>query len=241
MNAKRKSVEGIVYSVMDSLDPTGQNSQFYKDKFAKMNDTQFMQFFKQDFPLKFQTKLFEIEPTMQQISDTLDMIKVPMTEVMNEPFEYRRPDGKPVRSEEALIIYCPIRKTKQFLAKKNSMSTNISKRDMKSGLLQDVDKNGNTSDREMESLGVMGLDATMKELATYRADSMDAKGEFYAEINTTGMVRQSDVEVKTSDSLARNELNVYFLGAGLNSNLINEGDYLQYTLSGKERKTERES
>ena len=104
-----------------------------------------------------------------------------------------------------------------------------------------LDKNCNTSDREMESLAVMGLDASMKELATYRADSMNAKDEFYSMINTTGMVRQSDVDVETSDSLARNELNVYLLGAALNSNLINEGNYLRHTLTSRGRKTERES
>ena len=241
MFKKRKEVEEMVYKVMDLLDPTKQNSQFYKAKFAKMNDKQFMNFFSQDFPLKFQTRLFEIEPSMKQISDTLDYIHVPMIEQMNLPFEYRAKDGTPVKSDDALILYVPIRKVKQFLSKKNSMSTNISNRDMKSGLLQTVDKNGNTSDREMESLAVMGLDASMKELATYRAESMNAKDEFYSMINTTGMVRQSDVDVETSDSLARNELNVYLLGAGLNSNLINEGNYLRHTLTSRGRKTERES
>ena len=241
MFKKRKEVEELVYKVMDILDPTQQNSQFYKAKFAKMNDKQFIKFFSQDFPLKFQMRLFEIEPTMKQISDALDYIHIPMIEQMNLPFEYRSKDGTPVKSDDALILYVPIRKVKQFLSKKNSMSTNISNRDMKSGLLQTVDKNGNTSDREMESLAVMGLDASMKELATYRADSMNAKDEFYSMINTTGMVRQSDVDVETSDSLARNELNVYLLGAALNSNLINEGNYLRHTLTSRGRKTERES
>ena len=241
MFKKRKEVEEQVYKVMDILDPTKQNSQFYKAKFAKMNDKQFIKFFSQDFPLKFQIRLFEIEPTMKQISDALDYIHIPMIEQMNLPFEYRDKNGTPVKSDDALILYVPIRKVKQFLSKKNSMSTNISNRDMKSGLLQTVDKNGNTSDREMESLAVMGLDASMKELATYRADSMNAKDEFYSMINTTGMVRQSDIDVETSDSLARNELNVYLLGAGLNSNLINEGNYLRHTLTSKGRKTERES
>ena len=241
MFKKRKEVEELVYKVMDILDPTQQNSQFYKAKFAKMNDKQFIKFFSQDFPLKFQIRLFEIEPTMKQISDALDYIHIPMIEQMNLPFEYSSFVCIPVKSDDALILYVPIRKVKQFLSKKNSMSTNISNRDMKSGLLQTVDKNGNTSDREMESLAVMGLDASMKELATYRADSMNAKDEFYSMINTTGMVRQSDVDVETSDSLARNELNVYLLGAALNSNLINEGNYLRHTLTSRGRKTERES
>ena len=42
MFKKRKEVEEMVYKVMDLLDPTKQNSQFYKAKFAKMNDKQFL-------------------------------------------------------------------------------------------------------------------------------------------------------------------------------------------------------
>lgn len=240
MFKKRQEVELLIYKVLDTLDPTGQNSQFYKSKFAKMSDKDFLDFFKQDFTVKFQTKLFEIEPKIGQIYKALQILNVPMDEKINMPFLYRNKDGVPVKSQDALVVYVPIKKMKQFLSKKNSMSTNISKRDMKTGLLLDVDKNGNTSDREMESLAVMGLDETMKELSTYRADSMNAKTEFYNTIGTTGMVYQKDIKVTQDDSLARNELNVFLLGSGLNSNLINEGDYLLYTLKNKQRKTIRE-
>ena len=64
MFKKRKECEEIVYKVMDILDPSGENSSFYKKKFAKLNDKEFIKFFEQDFPLKFQTKLFEIEPNL---------------------------------------------------------------------------------------------------------------------------------------------------------------------------------
>jgi hypothetical protein len=236
----RKEVEELVYKTLDIVDPTEQNSAFYKAKFAKMTDDEFMQFFKQDFAIKFQMKLFEIEPKINQISKALDNIGVPLMEKINLPFIYKNKDGVPVKSEEALVIYNPMKKMKQFISKKNSMSTNISKRDMKTGLLLDIDKNGNTSDREMECLAVMGLDATINELSTYRADAMEAKTEFYNTINTTGMVSQKDIKVSKDDSLSRNLLNTYLIGAGLNSNLINEEDYLLYTLKGKERKTQRE-
>lgn len=236
----RKEVEELIYKTLDAVDPTEQNSSFYKEKFAKMTDTEFMQFFQQDFSVKFQMKLFEIEPKMSQIKKGLDVLKVPLMEKLNLPFVYKNIQGVPVKSEEALVIYVPIKKMKQFISKKNSMSTNISKRDMKTGLLLDIDKNGNTSDREMECLAVMGLDNTIKELSTYRADSMEAKTEFYNSINTTGMVSQKDIKVGKDDSLSRNLLNTYLLGAVLNSNLVNEEDYLPYTLKDKERKTQRE-
>ena len=62
------------------MDPTGQNTEFYKHKFAKMNDNEFYNFFKQDFPLKFQTKIFEIDPKAGDIIKALDHIGVPVTD-----------------------------------------------------------------------------------------------------------------------------------------------------------------
>lgn len=238
----RKEVEETVYKFLDILDKTEQNSAFYKDKFAKMDDKEFLKFFEQDFTIKFQTKLFEVEPKITDIKKALDYIGVPLTEQINMPFLYMTEDGKSVRTlYEALVIYIPIKKMKQFISKKNSMSTNISKRDMNTGLLLDVDKNGNTSDREMECLAVMGCNYTIKELATYRADSMEAKSEFYNSINTTGMVAQKDIPVSIDDSLSRNLLNTYLIGSLINSNLVNEEDYLPITLKDKQRRTQRES
>lgn len=241
MNKARKQVEELIYKTLDTLDPTEQNSDFYKEKFAKMNDKEFMDFFKQDFSIKFQTRLFEVEPKMDQIVKALDNLKVPLMEKITMPFLYKNKAGDPVSTNyEALVIYSPMKKVKQFIAKKNSMSTNISKRDMKSGLLLDVDKNGNTSSREMECLAVMDCPETIRELSTYRADAMNAKSEFYGMINTVGMVSQSDVDVTVDDSLSRNLLNSYLLGALINSNLVNEEDYLPSTLKSKERKTQRQ-
>ena len=38
MFAARKKVEERVYKVLDILDPTHKNSDFYKQKFARYND-----------------------------------------------------------------------------------------------------------------------------------------------------------------------------------------------------------
>jgi hypothetical protein len=103
-----------------------------------MNDKQFHDFFKQDFPLKFQMKIFEIEPKMDQIVAALKIIGVPLMENISLGFLYTNEKGEPVETiNEALVVYSNMKKVKQFIAKKNSMSTNISKRDMKSGFLLD--------------------------------------------------------------------------------------------------------
>ena len=110
---------------------------------------------------------------------------------------------------------------------------------MKTGLLTGVDKNGKTSDREMESLAVAGLDATINEFSKYRADSMNAKNELYNLININGTVTQKEVPVDIDDSLSKNLLNTYLIGSGFNSNLINQGYYLPYTIKNKQKKIER--
>ena len=161
------------------------------------------------------------------------------------PFIYTDKDGRPVKTNyEALVVYVPLKKMKQFLAKKNSMSINTDDRNMKSGRLINKDKNGNTSDREMECLAVMSLPYTMREMSTYRADTVKAKDEFYSTIAEKHMVSLNDVEVAKTDSMARNTLNVYLIGAGVMSNLITVKDsyMLPYTADVKNsNKVRRES
>lgn len=231
----RSKCEKRIYDVMNKLDPTGQNTEFYKKKFAKMSDQQFYEFFKQDFPLKFQTKVFEIDPRIEDIIDTLqNILKVPVTEELNMPFLYKNKDGVPVKSKEVLVVYLPLKRLKQMVQKKTGFSVNIDKRDYRTGLLIDTDKNGNSTDREFESLVVYGLDETLSELATYRADAMNAKSKFYAEVNTKGMVSQKEVEVENEDSIAKNLISSYLLGCHINSNLVNMDCYLPRTLKRKE-------
>ena len=226
MNKKsRLKVEEKIYKVMDILDTTGQNTEYYKTKFASMSDKEFYEFFDQDFPLKFQTKVFEIDPKITQITKALDIIGVPVEEKVTMPFLYKNKDGVPVKTQPVLVVYLPLKRLKQMVIKKTGFSVDISKRDYRTGLLIDTDKNGNSTDREFESLAVLGLDNTMKELATVRADAMGAKSEFYNQINTTGMVSLKDVDIKNSDSIARNLISAYLLGAHIQSNLINT-DYL---------------
>lgn len=241
MTAQRKKAEALICAYFDQVDKTKQNGDYYRRLFAKMSDAEFKKFVSKQLPFKFQPKPFEVEPTLQDAVDGLDVLKVPLLEKCYLPYLYTNKEGQPITTKPAMVVYIHLKKMKQFITKKNSMSTNIDERDMKTGLLVSFDKNGKSSDREFESLAIMGLDNTIEELARTRADSMRAKDAAYNTITTLGKVSKDDVPLDQDDSLSKNLLNVYMLSCGLNSNLVNQDLYLPKTLKDKKRKVERET
>jgi hypothetical protein len=241
MNAARKKAESLLYRVMDKLDPTGQNSAFYKKKFAAMSDGEFKRFMSRPFPIVFQYKLFEVEPFPTDIVKALKELKVPLIEKVNLPYLYKNSKGEPVESMQCIVGPLPIKKMKQFQSKKTGWSTNINSRDMRTGLLINHDKNGNTSDREFEALAVSSLDQTAMELLGPRADEMNSKNIMYSTITTLGKVSLKDLPKDPADSLSRNMLDAYLIGSCFKSNLITNDYHLQQTLKDSGKKITRES
>lgn len=236
---QRQEIESLIYSVFDTLDNTKTNSEHYKKLFAKMDDKGFEKFISLRFPYRFHVTPFKIEPTMDDVKKACDKLGVPLFEKLNLPYLYENENGEPVTSMECLVGYVHLKKVQQFITKKNSMSIDISQRDMKTGLLTGFDKNGKTTDREMESLAALGLEDTMREFAKPKADSMKSKNAMYNTINTTGMVSLEDLPDEIDDSLAKNLLNTYLLGAHINSNLINQEYHLPYTLKNKQKQIQK--
>lgn len=240
MTPQRKKAEELIYKVLDKLDKKEYNSSYYKALFAKMSDAEFLKFCKRPLPFRFHTKPFEIEPKMYEIEEALKVLGVPLLEKVALPYLYMDKDGNPVWSKEALVIYIHIKKMKQFITKKNSTPSSIDNRDMKSGLLVSHDKGGKTSDREMEALAVMGLEKTMKEMSTWRADYMDAKSSAYQTISTLGKISEDDIPIDSKDSIAKNTLNAYMVSSLINTNILNQDYMLPKTISGKTSKVQRE-
>lgn len=240
MTPQRKKAEELVYSVMDKLDKEGYNTSYYKELFSSMDDKQFLDFCKRKLPFRFHTKPFVVEPKMYDIEDALKVLNVPLLEKVALPYLYTDKDGNPVWSKEAMVIYIHIKKMKQFITKKNSTPSTIDNRDMKTGLLVSFDKGGRTSDREMEALAVMGLDHTMDEFSTWRADYMNAKSVGYQTISTLGKINKNDIPIDEDDSIAKNTLNAYMVSSLLNTNILNKDYMLPKTLSDKKPKVTRE-
>ncbi|MGL5750468.1 MAG: hypothetical protein ACRCXT_08080 [Paraclostridium sp.] len=232
---QRKDIETLIYTIFDTIDKTKTNSDHYKEIFSKMNNDDFYKFISLKFPYRFHVTPFKIEPSMEDCVKACNMLGVPLMEKITLPYLYTNKDGVPVNTKECMVGYIHLKKVQQFITKKNSMSIDISQRDMKTGLLTGFDKNGKMSDREMESLAILGLDNTMKEFTKPRADAMNAKNAMYNTINTTGMVKLDDIDIDPDDSLSKNLFNTYLIGSHLKSNIISEDYHLPYTLKNKQK------
>jgi hypothetical protein len=192
MNEQRLKAERLIYQVFDAIDPEGTNSDFWKEEFSKMSDEKFKKYISGNFPFYYQTGAFK-EPSMEQINNGLKVLNVPLLEPIYMPYKYKDKDGNPIKSKECLVIYTHIKRMKQLLTKKNGMSIDTKTRDMKTGLLTGIDKNGKESDHEFESLALSGLYNTMKEFSRSRADSMEDKSVMNNEIKMLGKVSLKDL------------------------------------------------
>lgn len=235
MKNKIKQAKQLILDVFDAADTSGENSERYAQMFATMSDEEFYNMCKRRLPFRMEQKLFKIEPTMTDIFNAFKVLDKPLIERIRLPYLYRNEDGEAIDAQESLVIYVHLKRMKQMLVEKNSTAMEINKRDM-AGMLVGSDKGGKQTDREFESLAAMGLEFTMDEFARPRADAMKAKAEMYNNIASQGFVRQSDLTVEKDDSLAKNMLNVYLLGANIKSNLVDQDYLTPYTIRNRQRK-----
>lgn len=237
---QRQEAESLIYRVLDTADKTKTNSDYYRKLFSDMSDDEFEKFFKRRLPLRFHQEVFKVEPKMYDIVEAFKVLNKPLFEKVKLPYVYTNKDGVPVETMECLVIYIHLKRMKQMLTKKNSTAINIEKRDMKTGLLTGEDKGGKETDREFESLAVMGLDYTMDEFARPKADAMGAIAQMSNTILSKGYVSDKDITVAKDDSLGKNLLNVYLIGAHLHSNLVDIDYMTPYTAKNKQRQIERQ-
>lgn len=230
---KRKQVEDLILKYFKALDTSGINVKYYEELFARLSDAQFLDWFKKDYPIRFQMRTGTTNPSMTEIKKSLNVINVPLTEKIYTPFLYKNKDGKAVASQECTVVYIHLKKVQQFITHKNKWSSSIASRDIKTGRLTGKDKGAVTSDREFESMASWGLTNTMQEFSNARADDMEAKNFMYNQINSTGMFKMSDLPRTQDTQLSKNLLNTYLLGAHITSNLVNKDNYTLHTLRKK--------
>ena len=236
---KRNEIETLVYKTFDAVDKSGTNSDYYRKLFADMTDDQFYKFLQRRLPFRFHTEIFKVEPKIYEIFDAFKVLNKPLIEKVKMPYVYKNKDGIPVESKDCTVVYIHLKRLKQTVAKKTNVAIDIDKRDMRTGLLVGEDKGGKETDREYESLAVMGLEYNMDEFSRPRADAMRAVAQMNNVINAKGFVSEKDITVESDDSLAKNMMNVYLIGANIHSNLVDQDYMTPYTARNKKQNIER--
>ena len=236
---KRKEIEAFIYKGFDAIDKTHNNSNKYKEIFNGMNDQEFTNFIALDFPFRFYHIPWEVSPNIKDIKDGLDAIGVSLMEKLNLNYLHKNSKGEAVKSQECLVLYPPEKCMQQLITKKNKIALETNNVDMTTGLLNGDDKGGKESDREFDSLGILGLNACMEEFSTARADAMISSSLMNSQIVNTGSVSLKDIRTDSNDSLARHKLYAYLIGAHIKSNLLGADYMTPYTLENKSKKITR--
>lgn len=237
---KRKQCEELIYKTFSAIDPTGANTEYYQKLFSNMSDAQFTKLISGRLPFRYHVSPFNNEPKMPDIINAFKVLDKPLLEKVALPYLAKDNNGKAVQSKECLVGYMNIKRLKQMLTKKNNTALEIANRDMKSGRLLGHDKGGLESNKEFEGALALGLENTTAEYARIKAAAMKAKAETYNTINTKGEVSFKDIDTDKTDSIAKNTMNVYLIGANLHSNLIDKDYYTPLSLEKKKKRIERE-
>ena len=238
---KRAACEELIYRTFSAIDPTGANTQYYQQLFADMSDQEFTRLISGRLPYRYHVAPFNNEPTMPDIFSAFKVLNKPLMEKVKLPYLAKNANGDPIESKECLVGYLNIKRLKQMLTKKNNTAMEIAKREMKlTGRLQSSDKGGLESNKEFEGAMALGLENTSAEYARVKGASMKAKAEAYNTINVKGEVSFDDIDTEKTDSISKNAMNVYLIGANLHSNLIDENYYNPHTLARHAERLNRE-
>lgn len=239
IKAFRKEVEDLVYTFMSLFDGSGKNTESYKESFAAMSDTQFVEFIKQMLAndMKYlgpeiapfnkkQTPKFEVYQKLSKLVG-VDLEEYVALPYMNENTAISAPV---ITVTKVPVGKLHLKRLQQIVRKKNKVTTSNEVRDQRKGQVIDTDKGGRITDADMFALSAIGAFPVMKEFYGPRADSMKAKESMYKDIaNGSRQPRLSDLPNDIEDKVAINTMNYYIMGASLVSDLVSDNYILPIT------------
>lgn len=225
---KREKMEKLIYDFFTAFDKSGTNTKRYKEIFQSMSDQQFDNYFKAFFANDKAYLILDIvdyEHTigMEDIERAAKVINIPLFEDVFMP-HLTMDKSKVVGTKEPVPVgYINIKRTQQTVSKKNGISTNIDSRSPITGQVTGGDKNGRESDLENTMLVSLGLNNTLRELNGPRADDLHMKEQMLRDISLNGYATMENLEDDVMNKTTLNTTSVYFLGMGLNTDLVTKG------------------
>lgn len=225
--ANRQYIEKLIYDTFDAIDPSGSNTNKYKELFSAMNDKEFEKYMKdflnnpeENFALDIVE--FEHDIKMEYCEKAAKVIDIPLMEYVYMPHLTMDKKNVVVSKEKCLVGYINCKRTQQLLHKKNGLSISNEKRSAITGQVTNKDKNARDSDIEASMLVSLGADAILQELHGPRADDMVMKQQMNRSISTKGYVMLEELENLPTNKVTLNTVNTFLLSMGLKSDLITD-------------------
>lgn len=221
----RAQIEKLIYDTFDALDPTEKNTIKYREMFKRMDDKQFESYMKKflnndndNFALDITE--YENDIKMEYCEKAAKVLGIPLMEYVFMPHLSMDKNHVISTKEKCLVGYFNVKRTQQFLTKKNGISVSNEKKSVLTGQVVDKDKNARDSDIEAFMLVALGADKILQELHGPRSDDHVMKREMAQSIATKGYVVLDDLTNLSTNKITLTTVSTYLLGMGLKSDLI---------------------
>lgn len=218
---KIEKAKNKILDFFEACDPSGKNKELYEEKFENMTDKEFVEMIDRGI-IKYYTKPFDIEPSMEDVKSALEFVGMPDKEKISLPFLYTDEEVGDVISEHEVTIFdIHLKRLQQLIHKENTSVSDITQRDKVNQPIKDS-KAAQLSNKEVAALAAKGFDDSIIELLSFRADHNKSKQEAYDNIMTENKTEIPATINDPDDKVALGYLDVLLYGMGLDSNLLSE-------------------
>ena len=225
---KKKRIIDLSVKYLNALDPSGVNAKKYKDFFESMSLSKMDEFLKtyekeeeEYLPVDFCE--FDRELKYENIEKAAKVLNIPLFETVFQPWISNDETMIVATPEPVPVGYLHVKRPQQTVAKKNGISTSVDKRSALTKQVSGGDKNGRNSDMENISMVALGLDHTLKELNSFRADDLTMFQSAIQEIYMNGTLSLKDLPDDVQNKATLNTVNEYLLCMGIKTDLVDKG------------------
>lgn len=223
--ANRAYIEKLIYDTFDAIDPSGINTNKYRNIFSTISDQEFEKYMKnflKDDNENFILDIVEFEHDlkMDNCEKAAKVLGIPLMEYVYMPHLTMDKKNVVVSKEKCLVGYINVKRTQQLLQKKNGLSVSNTKVSATTGQVVDKDKNARDSDIEATMLVALGADHILQELHGPRSDDPIMKREMNQSIATKGYVMLDELTNIPTNKITLNTVNTYLISMGLMSDLV---------------------
>ena len=221
----RAHIEQIIYDTFDALDPTGKNTTKYRELFRTMDDKEFTRYMKNFLDndsenFAFDITEYENDIKMEYCEKAAKVLGVPLMEYVFMPHLTMDKSHVISTKEKCLVGYFNVKRTQQFLTKKNGISVSNEKKSALTGQVVNKDKNARDSDIEAFMLVALGADKILQELHGPRSDDHVMKREMVQSIATKGYVLLDELTNLSTNKITLTTVDTFLMGMGLKSDLV---------------------